>query len=307
MPYILPKKPAPTSFDAMILKAAGDASDFTAFAIASGLDELERETNPEHDAFTFVFRYRGSERDLLATYPGRLDGLWRRGDGTWLAAGDTRGLVHIRPTGVEEIGVADSRGIFSAIWGTGDHVFAVGGFPAFAYYWQGDRVSSLSLPDGTDDIRDVCGFSHDDVYFVGAHGQVHHFDGTRVTRLRVPVSHGLNCIVRFGADRMCIGGYHGALLVGRGSRWRYIVTETADPLHGIGVLGDRVYYGAEHKLWSSDARTPPVPEFPFHTHLVNGLVDAVVVSNHLEAKLYANGAMHSLDTKVHRDAATTVP
>ncbi|HSY21421.1 MAG TPA: hypothetical protein VK841_04865 [Polyangiaceae bacterium] len=301
MPHVLPKKAPPESFEGIMGDAVGDARDFVALAYCFELDEIQKETDRDHDEFTFVFRYRSGERALLAKYPRRLEGIWRRADGAVLVAGNTAGLVHIGAEGVVEAAIPNHRGIFSAIWCAGDeHVFAVGGLPAFAYYWRHGTLFQLPLPEGTESIHDVYGFAENDVYFVGEGAQVHHFDGARVTRLRVPVREHLNGVVRFGPQEMCICGYHGSLLVGRGARWRHIVTETTEPLLSVGMLGDRVYYGADDAVWASDGKAPVVPVLPFAASWVAGLSDGLVVSNGGQAKLYAGGSLSDLEMTISR-------
>jgi hypothetical protein len=296
MPFVAPKSVAPASFRAVLGRAVGLASDFTALAYCPDLDRAERELHPDHDEFTHIIRYRPPERTIVGRYPRRLDGLWQRSDGTLLAVGTTQGVVEIGPSGMREVGLAKVPGIFSAVWGAGDeHVFAVGSVPAFAYYQQGGRWLRLPVPEGAADLRDVCGTSETDVYFVGDSGQVLHFDGRAVTALRVPVRRHLTAIARLADGRMCIGGYQGTLLVGNRARWRHVVTETADPLLSVATLGGRVYYAAEGSVWSTDGTASVAPELAFPARWVSGLGDALVVSHERDAKLYVGGTLTDLD------------
>jgi hypothetical protein len=295
----MPKKRASSSLRVTLGPAVGSAKDFWALGYCPELDALEREAHPDHVEFTYIFHYQPPERTLVARFPRRLDGIWRCSDGTLNAVGNTDGIVKLTPAGIVEVPLADFRGIFSNLWGSSDdHLFAVGSLPAFAYYCRRGTWLQLPLPAGAEGIRDVRGFSESDVYFVGDHGQVHHFDGQQVTRLRVPVRQRLTGIAQLDGTRVCISGYHGTLIVGNKVRWRHVVTETSAPLLALAVLDGRIYYGADGAIWSTDGIAAATPFLQFPARWVSGLTDGLVFSHELAAKLYTAGSLVDLNVAI---------
>jgi hypothetical protein len=176
-----------------------------------------------------------------------------------------------------------------------NHIFATGIFPGFVHYCERGKWSLLPLPDKAENVRDVRGFSSQDVYFVGDQGQIHHFDGRIVSRLRVPSRSLLTAIARLDEKRMCVVGYKGTFLVGNRAGWRNLVTNTDDGILAVAALDGRAYYGAEQKVWSTDGVKPPTPAIDFAARWISGLEDGLVLSHDTEAKLYAAGTLTDLD------------
>ncbi|MFT3925149.1 MAG: hypothetical protein QM778_21615 [Myxococcales bacterium] len=299
MPVIAAKKPKPTQFQVRFGPSVGKADDFWVLAYCPEQDELEREENPDHTQFTYVLRYRLPERTLVGRYPARLDGLWQRSDGTLWAVGDTLGYVEISAAGMTEIALDPVPGQFSSIWGLDDdHVFTCGIEEPFAYYYLNGKWNQLPLPEGTENVSDVRAFGPDDAYFVGDEGQIHHFDGRTVSRVKAPVRRHLTAIVRLDDKRLCIGGYQGTLMVGSLGAWRHQVTNTTDPLLALAALDGHAYYGADEKVWVTDGVQPPTVAIDFAARWVSGLVDGLVLSHEEEAKLYAAGMLTDLDLSI---------
>jgi hypothetical protein len=297
MPFVAPKRPPPPrKLVACLGPSVGRADDFWALGYCPELDELELATHPNHTAFTHVFRYQSQQRTFVTRFPRRLDGLWQQSNGTLLAVGNTEGYVEINASGMSEVALPGVPGIFSSIWGLNDdHVFATGVVVPFVYYRRRGQWLALPLPDGTEDIRAVRAFAEDDVYFVGPKGQVLHFDGLNVVRLRAPVRRWLTGIERLDKDRMCICGYQGTFMVGNKTSWRHLVTNTTDTLLAVGTLGGKAYYGADGKVYETDGATPPAPVIDFDATWVSSLADGLVLSSYTEAKVQVAGALVDLD------------
>lgn len=299
MPVLKPKRPPPTVFQACLGPAVGEANDFWALAHCPDADAAERASNPDHGEWTYIFRYRMLERQLVARVPKRLDGIWLTNAGTLIAAGDAPGYLEVGSAGPVEVALPDMEGIFSDVWGSADDVlFAVGSLPAFAYRREFGSWSRLALPAETPDLRDVAGFNARDVYFVGDEGAVLHFDGKTVTRLRVPVRRHLTGVARLDDQRVCVSGYQGTLMVGNTVRWRHLATNTHEPLLTVATLDGKAYYCVDDDVWTTDGDTPPEPFLSFSGSWISGLRDALVMSNEDEAKLYVAGTLVDLDVTI---------
>jgi hypothetical protein len=299
MPFVKPKTEKPPVLEAVLGAAVGRTKDFHVLAYCPDLDEMATEENPDHDQYTFVLRYQLPDRKLVGRYPRRLDGLWKRSDGTLMAVGDTQGYVEITDAGLSEVSLGKVPGVFSAIWGASDaHVFAAGSYRSFVYYQRHGKWQELPLPEGTAAINAIGGFSEDDVYFAGEEGQVLHFDGQAVTRLRVPARFDLTGIARLNRTQVCISGYGGTLLVGNRSRWRHVVTQTHDDLLALAVLNGRIHYVADDEVWSTDGSAPATSVFPLEATWISGLDDGLVLGDDASAKLYASGTLTDLDIRL---------
>ena len=299
MPVVKPKRERPVQYSVRLGPAVGSAADFWVLAYCPELDEAEKRVNRDHTEFTYLLRYQLPVRTVIGRVPTRLDALWQRSDGTLIAVGDTLGYVEVAAGALSEVPLSNVPGQFSSLWAADDaHLFATGICQPFAFYYQNGQWNQLALPSGADNILDVCGFSERDVYFVGDAGQVHHFDGRVLQRLRVPVRRHLTAITKLDDARMCIGGYQGTLMVGNRQGFRHLATNVTDPLLALGVLDGKVYYGADDYVWSTDGIAAPTVAIDFAARWVSGLVDGLVISHEDEAKLYHRGALTDLDLSI---------
>lgn len=207
MPNVRPKSPPGSAFPAVLGAARGKVSDFWALAYCSELDEQERRRNPDHETFTFILRYQDAKKVSVVRVPRRLDAIYLQRDGTLLVAGDTRGYLQLTPAGLSEVALPSVTGAFACFWGLSDqHVFAAGSAPPFALYRQHGQWNALILPPDTEDLQAINGHSETDVYFVGKRGQVLHFDGKLVTRVKAPIRiWWLTSIARIDSQRVFIG------------------------------------------------------------------------------------------------------
>src|SRR5690606_31875809 len=120
---------------------------------------------------TYVLRYQPPAHKLIARVDVRLDGIWLPSRGPVLAMGEPLACLEITPAGVAEVPLPDVTGQFSSMWGFDDDaIYACGGHRPIAYVRQRGVWTKLALLPGTPHLRDVCGLSARDVYFVGDHG-----------------------------------------------------------------------------------------------------------------------------------------
>lgn len=302
MPFVLEKRAATPNLRGVLGPCAGSASDFVALMYCPDLDAAEQEANPDHGSFTHVVRWQNGQRLDLARYPARLDGLAQISEGRWIAVGDCAGTVQISKDGVVEVPISGSRGIHTAVWAAGEAcVITVGSDPAFIAHRKHGEWTALALPPDALGFQDVTGLAEDDVYIVGDRGQVHHFDGARVTRLRVPAQRPLTCAVKLDDRRICIGGYGGTLLIGSTAGWRRIDTGTHVALLSVAALSGYVYFAADGGLWTTDGNSPVASVRSFEGDWVCGLADAIVLVDATRAWLHSHDGLVELDTSVRPD------
>lgn len=91
-------------------------------------------------------------------------------------------------------------------------------------------------------FRDLDSFGESDIYAVGGHGDVWHFDGQAWRRVAFPSNEVLNSVCCGGDGNVYISGYEGVTWMGRGDTWQKI--------HRGGIsqgFRDMVWY--EDKVW----------------------------------------------------------
>lgn len=299
MPVIKPKAPPPTTYKLRLGPAVGTADDFYALGRIPELDELERERDPEHFEHTYVLRFRGAERSIVARVKARLDALWPLSTGLILAAGEPRGYLEIGPGGVQEIGLPHVPGTFMSIWGASDDaLFFCGLSRPFVLLRYADAWYDLPLPEGVTALADVRGFHAREVYFVGDDGTILVFDGQTIAHLDVPTTQHLTGIARLDDRIMCVSGYHGTLLMGNRSGWRLVPSGTDVELLSLAALEGSVYYGDERGLYAFDGRSTPTQVADVPVRWVAGLDDGLLLSYVDQSFLYRDGAVSPIDTKI---------
>jgi hypothetical protein len=125
----------------------------------------------------------------------------------------------------------------------GQHVFAVGmsrmGYrrPLAGGPWERIDAGLRVSHDSTEitGLLAVDGFDENDIYAVGFHGQMWHFDGRwhpvqSLTNLK------LECVRCASDGRVYVAGSHGVLLRGRGATWEIIPQEATE----------ETFWGMEH-------------------------------------------------------------
>jgi hypothetical protein len=301
MPVVKPKKPPSPRRQATLGRAVGRADDFYALGYCPDLDELERETDPDHSAFTYILRYQQAKKVVVDRVKARLDGLWPPPQGPILAVGEPNGIVEIDPSGAREVPISPPpRGQLRSIWGPSDaHVFACGGYLSpFVLYRRRGQWLELPLPPEATMPYDVRGFDEQEVYFAGEKGQILLWDGRALHPLPVPTTRYLTALARLGDRVICVGGYQGTLLAGGKQGWRLVPTNTEEPLLALAELDGKVYYGALDVVWSFDGTSAPSVAIDTPARWLSGLDDGLVLEDGTQAKLYQGGKLIPLDTTV---------
>lgn len=286
---------------ATVCRAVGTADDFYALGYCPDLDELEKETDPDHPGFTYVLHYVQTQKTVVARIKARIDGLWQPPQGPVLAAGQPEGIVEIDASGAREVALSPPpRDLFRSIWGVTDaDVFACGGYlEPVAFYRRAGQWMELPLPADASLPYDVRGLSAREVYFAGEHGEILLWDGQTVSRLAVPTTRYLTSLARLGGtDVMCAAGY-GIFLAGNQRGWRIVPTNTTEPLLALAEYDGKVWYGTPEGVWSFDGQSAPILAIQTPASWVSGLADGIVLSDGASAKLYRGGTLVDLDTTV---------
>lgn len=130
-------------------------------------------------------------------------------------------------------------------WANGrDDIYVVGeGLETFVVHYDGEQWNPMEMPPpespGSDDrLRGVWGTGAGDVFAVGDHGVIYHYDGTAWHRQQSPVETNLIDVAGFGPDRVYAVGADGVVLEYAGERWRSIEPPTDATLRNVWTTED---------------------------------------------------------------------
>jgi hypothetical protein len=299
VPVVKKKQPPPTTHDLVLGPAVGRSDDFYALAYSPELDDEERYTNPDHSAFTHILRYQLPTRDVIARVPSRLDGLWQPQQGPVLAMGEPLGYLEVTPQGVTEVQLPGVVGQFSSIWGfNDDYIYACGASQPMAFVRLRGAWMKVPLPPDCPQLRDVGGLSPTDVYFVGDHGTILHFDGRALTALEVPTTRYLTGIVALDDKHMVACGYSGVVLMGNKKGWRQITTGSVEEILAIARWDGAVYFGLDGAMYRFDGSSEPRVVLDEEVRWVSGLEDGLVVVTLTDTYLITAAGSVTLDTVI---------
>lgn len=297
MPVVKPPKPPPTQWRATLGPAVGRSDDFYVLGYCPELDELEKQTDPDHTSFTFVLHYEKLKKTVVDKVKSRVDDLSQPPTGPVLAVGDPDAVFEIDAKGVKEVALSGVPGAFMSIWSADEaHVFACGIYQPFAFYRRQGKWLLLPLPKGTEDLYSVWGQHENEVYFVGEKGTILLWDGQTTARLPAPTTRNLTGVVRLDKKLMCACGYDGTLLVGNQRGWRLVPIDTDDDLLSLASLDGKVYYGADDVVWAFDGKSRPSQVIDVAADWLSGLDDGLVLDDGETARLFRNGTLVDLDT-----------
>ncbi|MFC4161717.1 hypothetical protein [Chitinimonas lacunae] len=109
-------------------------------------------------------------------------------------------------------------------------------------------------------FEDLAAFDANDMYAVGGHGDVWHFDGRRWHQLPFPSNDWLFTVCCAGDGQVYISGKGGSLWVGRGNKWKPLLKEQFSiPFRDTVWFAGRLWCGNEYGLWSlQDGKLVPL-------------------------------------------------
>lgn len=297
MPKIKKKKKAlpPSQWELVYGNAVGKSTDCYAIAYCHELDEFEKNRNIDHTEYSFVFHFDCMKRHQVVRLNTRLDALWQAPSGLVLAAGNTGGYLEITSQSGTEVALPSVPGQFFSLFGFSEnHLYACGGFAPFFYYRRFGKWLNVPVPENCPPLWSIAGFHENEIYVVGDNGTILLFDGKDLNKIECPTTARLTSIAVLNQKYLCIGGYMGTLLMGNKNGWRFIPTNTEEPLLKIADFGGKVFYGADGSLWSFDGQKAPTVELDKKVRWINRLDDGLLFDNG-EAYLYIDGKLQPID------------
>jgi hypothetical protein len=174
-----------------------------------------------------------------------------------------REIISGRPPVDSRIDIRDA-GYLMDIRYIGNHLYACGGqnqiHKQIGSHWRKMDEGLFKSISGTVDrsLEAIDGFSDNDIYAVGSHGAIWHWNGKRWSQLDSPTNYPLYCVRCASSGEVYVGGSKGLMFRGRRDRgW----TEISDPNVTEEVLEDltefqgKIYAAGTDILVASDGGT----------------------------------------------------
>ena len=139
-------------------------------------------------------------------------------------------------------GISKSRMIDGWLWLAGSGRTVGRRLGRNEWEWHGTIPDKSLMDDGG--FLDIDGFSSSDIYAVGGHGDVWHFDGKKWRQIPFPTNMTLETVCCAGNGQVYIGADGGAVYMGRGERWKRIY-------HGDTTLTYRDLVWHQGKVWAT--------------------------------------------------------
>ena len=120
-----------------------------------------------------------------------------------------------------------------------------------------ESITDLPIGDENTKVgfKDLDAFSESDMYAVGGHGDVWHYDGRRWEQLGFPTNVQLATVTCAGDGKVYISGEGGSLWMGRGSSWERIYHGSASILwNDVLWFEDRLWLASDYQFRVWDAQ-----------------------------------------------------
>jgi hypothetical protein len=126
---------------------------------------------------------------------------------------------------------------------------------------QWERVLALPPVEAIETVgfNDMDAFDEQDMYAVGGHGDVWHYDGKRWRQLRFPADQQLGTVTCAGDGQVYISGEGGSLWVGRQSTWKCLHQGSASVLWNDAVwFHGKLWLASDYqfKIWDGQSLGP---------------------------------------------------
>ncbi|GAB4549880.1 MAG: hypothetical protein Tsb007_00510 [Rhizobacter sp.] len=306
MPAIPPRHPPASRWPLQIGPAAGlGAQDFYALGMSSEYDEAYGNTNPDTfdsptSRFTHVLHYVSGQITSVYRITDWLTDLWwSPAAAKGLAVGFPRSIFEFDAQAIREHMLNGHDGSFFSIWGLDETDVYACGYKPFAMHRHAGVWHPIALPRSCHpQLHDVWAFSPQEVYFVGGEGTVLHYDGSRCIALEVPTTRYLYAVAPLDAERLCIGGASGLLMMGNRHGLRVVPSGTDDNIEILAHLGGKVYYVSEQALHAFDGSATPITVLQQPFDAVYSLGDALLLQEGTDAWLYDGQQLTPLPTTI---------
>lgn len=126
-------------------------------------------------------------------------------------------------------------------------------------------------------FHDLSAFSRDDMYAVGGHWDVWHFDGDAWSRIDFPSNESLYTVCCAGNGQVYISGYEGSLWSGRNHTWKKLLDgDYTLPFKDSVWFGGKMWFGMDYGLYMLENEKLIQVEFPdeiFGLGVMSGSID----------------------------------
>jgi hypothetical protein len=145
-------------------------------------------------------------------------------------------------------------------------------------HWE--RLDAIPAPvsDAAIDasgFNDLDGFTESDLYAVGGHGDVWHFDGSAWRQMGFPTNEQLATVTCAGDGNVYITGEGGSLWVGQKSTWRLLEQRGSSVLCNDAVwFNGQLWMASDYQLRVWDGKAVVPPEHEGKPILASGHMDA---------------------------------
>jgi len=149
-------------------------------------------------------------------------------------------------------------------------------------------------------FHDIDGFSETDMYAVGGHGDIWHYDGTIWMQEGFPSNMQLNTVTCAGDGYVYVSGMGGTLWRGRNSTWEHLYDGSYSiPWNDVLWFEDKLWLASDYmlRIWNGKEMVPVTDdkgqELPFSGHMdaYDGLL---VIADTDTVMAYQNGKWRTL-------------
>ncbi len=192
-------------------------------------------------------------------------------------------------------GISKLRTIGGSLWLAGSGR-TVGQRRAASDWHFHDSIPYKSLMDDGG-FRDIDGFNESDIYAVGGHGDIWHFDGSAWKQIPFPSNMTLRTVCCGGDGQVYIGADSGTVFKGRANQWKMIYRgDMTLPYEDMVWYQDQVWCTSDYGIWTvkgdvlSQADVPPgVTVSAGNLSVGDGVL---LVAGHYGAALYNGTSWH---------------
>jgi photosystem II stability/assembly factor-like uncharacterized protein len=195
--------------------------------------------------FSYVYEHPAitTQGTLLYDVETWLSDIWRAPSGRLYAAGEA-GQMHTYDHGRWYVNQTPVRSMLTCVWGLDDdHIYATTKGGIFLLDGKNWNYVTKGHDVYIDRLR---GIASDDLYAVGRHGLMLHFDGTSWHRLDIPTNMNLKAVYPIDRKIVYAVGHQGIVLIGSGNRWKVLDFGDIDFVDVV-EYQDNIYIAATEK------------------------------------------------------------